>query len=77
MIGGRGVSVGAGVRVIVRVVVGRSVQVGRGVRVMVGVAVKVAVTAGVRVMVDGGRPQGRGWPRKGSRRVENAQSHED
>jgi len=53
---GRGVSVGAGVRVIVRVAVGRSVQVGRGVRVMVEVAVKVAVTAGVRVMVTvGGR----------------------
>jgi UDP-3-O-[3-hydroxymyristoyl] glucosamine N-acyltransferase len=56
MIGGRDVSVGNGVRVIVRVAVGRSVQVGRGVRVMVGVTVKVAVTAEVRVMVTvGGR----------------------
>jgi len=56
MIGGRGVSVGAGVRVIVRVAVARNVQVGRGVRVIVGVAVKVAVTTGVRVVVTvGGR----------------------
>ena len=56
MIGGRGVSVGAGVRVIVRVAVARNVQVGRGVRVIVELAVKVGVTAGVRVIVPvGGR----------------------
>ena len=50
-IGGKGVSVGGMVRVIVRVAVGRNVHVGRGVRVTVGVPVGVAVTRGVCVMV--------------------------